>query len=39
MILAGQAATAGVGNVVIATTNIGHLARFAPADLWQNIGI
>jgi predicted nucleic acid-binding protein len=39
MILAGQAATAGAGNLVIATTNVGHLARFASADLWQNIKI
>ncbi len=23
--------------VVIATTNVGHLSRFADADLWQNI--
>ena len=36
-ILAGQALTLSVPNVVIATTNVGHLARFAPADLWQNI--
>ena len=37
MILAGQAATLGVSGVVIATTNVGHLARFAPAELWQQI--
>jgi hypothetical protein len=37
MILAAQAATLGVPDVVIATTNIGHLSRFTPADLWQNI--
>jgi predicted nucleic acid-binding protein len=36
MILAGQAMTLGVATVVIATTNVGHLARFAPADLWPN---
>ena len=37
MILAAQATTLGVSNVAIATTNVGHLARFAPAELWQNI--
>ncbi len=36
-ILAGQASVLGETNLVIATTNVGHLARFAPADLWQNI--
>jgi predicted nucleic acid-binding protein len=37
MILAAQAVTLGVADVVIATTNVGHLSRFAPAELWQNI--
>jgi predicted nucleic acid-binding protein len=37
MILAAQAVTLGVGSCVIATTNLGHLSRFVPADLWQNI--
>lgn len=37
MILAGQALTLDEPDLVIATTNVGHLARFAPADLWQNI--
>ncbi len=37
MILAGQATTIGVSIVVVATTNVGHLARFVPADQWQNI--
>jgi len=37
MILAGQAAALGEADLVIATTNVGHLGRFAPADLWQNI--
>ncbi len=23
--------------IIIATTNVGHLTRFAPADLWHNI--
>jgi len=38
MILAGQAMTLGVTDVVIATTNVGHLGRFVPAELWTNIG-
>src|SRR5437879_3678476 len=37
MILAAQALMLGVPNVVIATTNVGHLSRFVPADDWQNI--
>ena len=37
VILAAQAVTLGVPDVVIATTNVGHLARLAPADLWHNI--
>jgi len=37
MILAAQALTLGDPDVIIATTNVGHLARFVPADLWQNI--
>ena len=37
MILAAQALTLGVVPVVIAMTNPGHLCRFVPADLWQNI--
>lgn len=37
MILAGQAKGFGVNNFVIATTNVGHLARFVPAELWTNI--
>jgi predicted nucleic acid-binding protein len=37
VILAAQAATLGVADVVIATTNVGHLARFVPAELWPNI--
>ncbi len=37
VILAAQALTLGAAAVVIATTNVGHLARFVPADLWQNI--
>lgn len=37
MILAAQAVTLEVSDVVIATTNVGHLSRFAVAELWQNI--
>lgn len=37
MILAAQALTLGAPAVVIATTNVGHLSRFVPAELWQNI--
>ena len=36
-ILAAQAATLGDPNVIVATANVGHLARFVPAKLWQNI--
>lgn len=37
MILAGQAVALGESDLIIATTNIGHLSRFVPADVWQNI--
>lgn len=37
MILAAQALTLGTPEVVIATTNLGHLSRLVPAELWQNI--
>jgi len=37
VILAAQAIELGVPNIVIATTNVGHLARFVPARLWQDI--
>jgi hypothetical protein len=37
VILAARALTLGAPNVVIATTNVGHLARFVAADLWPNI--
>jgi len=37
MILAAQALTLGTPHVVIATTNVGHLSRFVPAEPWQNI--
>lgn len=37
VILAGQAMTLGAPDVLVATTNVGHLSRFVPAELWQNI--
>jgi hypothetical protein len=37
MILVGQAHTLEAPEVVVATTNVGHLSRFVPADLWQHI--
>jgi predicted nucleic acid-binding protein len=36
-ILAAQALTLGTPQVVIATTNVGHLSRFVPAELWHSI--
>lgn len=41
VILAAQAALllAMGHSVVIATTNVGHLARLVPADRWQNITV
>jgi predicted nucleic acid-binding protein len=36
VIIAAQAATLG-GPVIVATGNVGHISRFVPADLWQNI--
>ncbi|MBN1429762.1 MAG: PIN domain-containing protein [Anaerolineae bacterium] len=37
VILAAQALTLGVADVVIATTNFGHLSRFASAALWTEL--
>ena len=39
VLIAAQALTLGVptADLVIATTNVGHLARFVPAALWANI--
>lgn len=37
VILAGQAMTLEAPDVLIATTNVGHLSRFVPAEIWQNI--
>ena len=39
MILVAQAMTLAVPDVVIATTNVGHLSRFIAAELWQNIAL
>ena len=36
VLLAAQALSLGVP-VVVATTNVGHVARFVPAELWPNI--
>jgi len=37
MILAGQAATLAASEIVVATTNVDHLARWVPADDWRNL--
>lgn len=37
MILAGQALTMNTANLVVATTNVVHLARFVAAEEWQNL--
>lgn len=39
VILAAQALTLGVpaGDLIVATSNVGHISRFVPADLWNNI--
>ena len=37
IILVAQAVSLNVTDVVIATTNVGHLSRFINAALWQNI--
>jgi len=37
MILVAQAMAIAVPDIVIATTNVGHLSRFVAAGLWQNI--
>jgi hypothetical protein len=36
-ILAGQAATLNRGEVIVASTNPRHIARFVPARRWQEI--
>lgn len=37
MILVAQAITLGIPDIVIVTTNVGHLSRFIAAELWQNV--
>lgn len=37
VILVAQAESLNDPDTVIATTNVGHLARFFPADLWSNV--
>jgi hypothetical protein len=37
VILPAQAVMLGEPDVIVATTNVKHLSRFVPADLWQNI--
>jgi hypothetical protein len=39
VILAGQALAIGmpVSSLVVATSNVGHLARYLPADVWRGI--
>ena len=37
VILAAQAATLGRADVIVATTNVRHLSRFVPAELWSDI--
>lgn len=39
VILAAQAATLGASDVLIATTNVGHLAQFVSAELWSSISV
>jgi hypothetical protein len=39
-LIAAQALGMGIAapDLIIAKTNVGHLSRFLPADLWTNIG-
>lgn len=39
VILAAQSLSLGLSSTdfVVATTNVGHISRFVPAELWQNI--
>ena len=37
VIVAAQAATLDRADVVVATTNVRHLSRFVPAELWSDI--
>jgi predicted nucleic acid-binding protein len=37
VILAAQAVTLGISDVIIATTNVGHIGRFVAAKVWRDI--
>jgi predicted nucleic acid-binding protein len=37
MILVAQVMMLNVTNAIIATTNVGHLSRFFPAETWRSI--
>jgi len=37
MVLVAQAITLGISDIVIVTTNVGHLSRFITAELWKNV--
>lgn len=37
LILVAQAESIGLANLVIATSNVDHVGRFFPAELWSNI--
>ena len=37
VIIAAQTLSLDVSGIVVATTNVGHLARFVPAKLWKDI--
>lgn len=38
VILAAQCLSSGLSAMVVATTNVGHLSRFVPAEHWDKIG-
>ena len=37
VVLAAQALSLGDAKVMVATVNVGHIAQFVAADVWQNI--
>jgi hypothetical protein len=37
MILCAQVVSLGLSDVIVATTNVGHMSRFVMADEWRNI--